>query len=74
MTGDQPPATDAPVAILVVQVDIDPGREDEFNRWYDDEHVPEKRATPDSVRPAASGTSPSRTATWPSTRSTAASS
>lgn len=43
---EQPAAHDAPVAILVVQVDIDPAREDEFNRWYDEEHVPEKRATP----------------------------
>lgn len=33
-------------ALLIVQVDIDPEREDEFNRWYDEEHVPEKQATP----------------------------
>jgi len=33
-------------ALLVVQVDIDPAREDEFNRWYDEEHVPEKLAAP----------------------------
>lgn len=36
----------APTALLIVQVDIDPAREDEFNRWYDEEHVPEKRASP----------------------------
>ena len=35
----------AATAMLIVQVDIDPEREDEFNRWYDDEHVPEKQAT-----------------------------
>jgi hypothetical protein len=33
-------------ALLVVVVDVDPEHEDEFNRWYDEEHIPEKRATP----------------------------
>ena len=33
-------------AVLVVQVEIDPADEEEFNRWYDEEHVPEKLATP----------------------------
>lgn len=33
-------------ALLVVVVDVLPEHEDEFNRWYDDEHIPEKRATP----------------------------
>lgn len=33
-------------AVLVVNVEIDPVDEDEFNRWYDEEHVPEKLATP----------------------------
>jgi hypothetical protein len=33
-------------AVLVVQVDIDPADDEEFNRWYDEEHVPEKLATP----------------------------
>jgi hypothetical protein len=33
-------------AILVVVVDVLPEHEDEFNRWYDEEHIPEKRATP----------------------------
>ncbi len=32
-------------ALLIVQVDIEPDREDEFNRWYDEEHVPEKLAS-----------------------------
>ena len=36
-------------ALLVVQVDIDPAREDEFNRWYNEEHVPDKRSTPGFV-------------------------
>jgi hypothetical protein len=30
----------------MVDVTIDPSREDEFNRWYDEEHVPEKLASP----------------------------
>jgi len=36
----------APTALLIVTVDIEPEREDEFNRWYDEEHVPEKLAAP----------------------------
>ena len=35
-----------PGALLVVMVEIAPEHEDEFNRWYDEEHIPEKRATP----------------------------
>ena len=35
-----------PTAVLVVQVEIDPADDEEFNRWYDEEHVPEKLATP----------------------------
>ena len=33
-------------ALLVVVVDVQPEHEDEFNRWYDEEHLPQKRATP----------------------------
>lgn len=36
-------------AVLVVQVEIDPADEEDFNRWYDEEHVPEKLATPGFV-------------------------
>jgi hypothetical protein len=36
----------APGALLVVDVVVDPEHEDDFNRWYDEEHIPEKRATP----------------------------
>ena len=32
-------------ALLLVVVDVDPEHEDEFNRWYDEEHIPEKRGT-----------------------------
>ena len=28
--------------ILVVMMDVDPAHEDEFNRWYNDEHLPER--------------------------------
>jgi antibiotic biosynthesis monooxygenase (ABM) superfamily enzyme len=30
-----------PDHFLAVRATVDAGREDEFNRWYDDEHVPE---------------------------------
>ena len=32
--------------VLVVMVEVDPEHEDELNRWYDEEHIPEKLATP----------------------------
>ena len=32
--------------LLVVMVEVDPEHEDELNRWYDEEHIPEKLATP----------------------------
>jgi hypothetical protein len=35
-----------PGALLVVDIQVDPEHEDDFNRWYDEEHIPEKRATP----------------------------
>jgi len=33
-------------ALLVVVVDVPPEHDEAFNRWYDEEHIPEKRATP----------------------------
>jgi hypothetical protein len=33
-------------ALLVVTVEIDPADDEEFNRWYDEEHIPEKLAEP----------------------------
>lgn len=36
-------------AVLIVQVEIDPADDEEFNRWYDEEHVPEKLASPGFV-------------------------
>jgi len=32
--------------LLVVIVEVAPEDEDELNRWYDTEHIPEKLATP----------------------------
>ncbi|HLM17512.1 MAG TPA: DUF4286 family protein [Acidimicrobiia bacterium] len=33
-------------ALLVVVVDVLPEHEEQFNRWYDEEHIPQKRSTP----------------------------
>ncbi len=33
-------------ALLLVMMQIDPETEDEFNRWYDEEHLPERMALP----------------------------
>ena len=54
--------TDQPGGLLLVIVDVDPEHEDEFNRWYDEEHLPEKRATPGfrSARRYASVDQPGR--------------
>jgi hypothetical protein len=32
--------------LLLVMIDIDPEHEEEFNRWYNEEHLPERRACP----------------------------
>ena len=32
--------------IMVVMMEVDPEHEDEFNRWYDDEHLPERLEIP----------------------------
>lgn len=32
--------------ILVVMMEVDPAHEAEFNRWYDDEHLPERLEIP----------------------------
>jgi hypothetical protein len=41
----QDPAT-AGRALLVVMFDVDPEHEEEFNRWYDEEHFPERKGIP----------------------------
>ncbi len=35
--------------LLIVGIDIDPTYEEDFNLWYDTEHVPELRQTPGVV-------------------------
>jgi hypothetical protein len=32
--------------VLVVMMEVDPAHEDTFNRWYDEEHLPERLAIP----------------------------
>ena len=32
--------------LLLVMMDIDPEYEGEFNRWYNEEHVPERLSVP----------------------------
>jgi hypothetical protein len=48
MTGSPTPrlhgAPSARRALLQVIIEIDPGTEIEFNRWYDEKHVPERLA------------------------------
>lgn len=33
-------------ALLLVMMDIDPAHEADFNRWYEEEHIPERMAIP----------------------------
>ncbi|HET9715768.1 MAG TPA: hypothetical protein VFP60_06235 [Pseudolabrys sp.] len=35
-----------PRGLLLFMTDIDPALEDEFNRWYEEEHLPEREAIP----------------------------
>lgn len=32
--------------LLLVMIDVDPAYEEEFNRWYDEEHFPERMQCP----------------------------
>lgn len=32
--------------LLLVMMDIDPEHEEEFNRWYEEEHLPERKTCP----------------------------
>ncbi len=42
-------AANRPPAVLVVMVDVDEKDVDELNRWYENEHRPEKMALPGYV-------------------------
>ena len=35
--------------IMVVMMDVDPEHDEEFNRWYNDEHLPERLGIPGYV-------------------------
>jgi hypothetical protein len=35
--------------LLLVMIEVDPAHEDEFNRWYNEEHLPERAACPGFV-------------------------
>ena len=35
--------------VMVVMMDVDPEHEDEFHRWYNDEHLPERLGIPGYV-------------------------
>jgi antibiotic biosynthesis monooxygenase (ABM) superfamily enzyme len=37
----QVPALQFPEHLFIVRASVAPGREEEFNRWYDQEHVPD---------------------------------
>ncbi|HTZ77499.1 MAG TPA: DUF4286 family protein [Stellaceae bacterium] len=36
--------------LLLVMVDVDPEQEDELNRWYEEEHIPERLSIPGFLR------------------------
>lgn len=41
------PTTEKPHrGLLLVMMDVDPEHEEEFNRWYNEEHVPERLSIP----------------------------
>jgi hypothetical protein len=39
-----------PTAFLVVRMVVEPDFEDEFNRWYNEEHYPERMSVPGFLR------------------------
>jgi len=42
--------TKSPECLLIVTAKIDPAAEDAWNRWYDEEHLPEALACPGVMR------------------------
>jgi hypothetical protein len=36
--------------LMIAMIDVDPRHEEEFNRWYDEEHYPERIACPGFIR------------------------
>ena len=47
--ADQHPSQQVGGTILVVMMEVDEGHEEAFNRWYDDEHLPERLEIPGYV-------------------------
>ena len=47
--NDGHPAQHIGGTVLVVMMDVEPEHEEEFNRWYDDEHLPERLEIPGYV-------------------------
>jgi hypothetical protein len=46
VSGQTEGPKDRGTGLLLVMMDIDPAHEDDFNRWYDEEHVPERTSCP----------------------------
>ena len=47
--GEAHPSQHIGGTILVVMMEVDQGHEEEFNRWYNDEHLPERLEIPGYV-------------------------
>ena len=47
--GEARPTQHIGGTILVVMMEVDQGHEEEFNRWYNDEHLPERLEIPGYV-------------------------
>ena len=47
--SDQHPSQHVGGTILVVMMEVDQGHEEAFNRWYNDEHLPERLEIPGYV-------------------------
>lgn len=41
--------SERPRGLLLVMMDVDPEHEEDFNRWYDEEHVAERLSVPGFV-------------------------
>ena len=41
--------SDRGTGLLLVMIDIDPAYEEDFNRWYDEEHIPALSAVPGTL-------------------------
>ena len=47
--SSQNPTQSIGTTIMVVMMDVDPEHDEEFNRWYNDEHLPERLEIPGYV-------------------------